>query len=75
MRSRWVLNLRLPIIQATTNDLDPVASFVAMLIIFDELIARLSSWDDTVALRKIWPGPHHLIFAQPTKIAHDHPLI
>jgi hypothetical protein len=45
MRSRWVLNLRLPILQANEHDLDPVVSFVAKLIIFDELIARLSSWD------------------------------
>lgn len=34
-----------PILQATEHGLDPVTWFVATLVIFDELVARLSSWD------------------------------
>ena len=30
---------------ATEHDLDPVPSFVAALVVFDGLVARLSSWD------------------------------
>ncbi|MFT7311362.1 MAG: hypothetical protein ACI853_001860 [Paracoccaceae bacterium] len=28
-----------------------------------------------MALRKIRPEPRHLIFAQPVKIAHNHPSV
>ena len=34
-----------PILQATEHYLDPVSSFVAALVVFDGLVARLSAWD------------------------------
>jgi hypothetical protein len=34
----------------------------------------INAWH-TMALRKIRPEPRHLIFAQPVKIAHNHPSV